>query len=762
MEAVHRPPPANQPQIEMINPLGKTFKYDPFDDIEFGNHFCSSGYDKYDVPRKRYDAELIKFAEVKGGDAELVALYALCWRFNLKFALEALDLVLGGDMSVVAKEDLKKPQKIPKKKTNADMGIHLDNCCDTWNILEPVEGSSDKNWKPPTEWATDPVEIYLQIEAWCVFFPVAKKDDSFRAIFDSRGAGSLCRRPGPVNFSPMSILVQALAKYGFHWTADLKHWFYQIPIHERLRNLFKVRAEGINMQTYRMKVLPQGWSWSPRIAQCIGWAIILYMDATDKDMKIDMEAIRGRVDPPPHVTLLDKKGDKAGQVFLWIDNILVAGHDRKRVYDLAKRIYKSAKLLKVTFSEPDFGSGTAEEVDLACNPDTSVEYVGVVSNPGRKGGSRVWRHTAKKYKKLEELKTILEEGRITPRVVQCVTGNAIWNSIVALRPLYTVYHAIALSQLLIYAQTKSKDPKTPNRKVDWDLEIENLSDLEREELIDIVNGILHSKDHPYTMNSCDTEFLDGLEQTALKRKLFCTDASDLLGGYVDFDETSLRKCEAVVLDFTEEQLSWDINLKELWVAVQVIKKYGSSSHQLVLGIDSAVARSWLRRKLASGESAEIANTILADIPRSYKYTTLFLYSEDNLADNPTRNKSIYDAYPRYQATKQILTGSHLYLNTVSDLVPEGTHKLTKISIEQLSDVERDRVQERWTRWTCEGLDVGNDDGYVKDIADIIGPLVDPGQVEGSEPDGEDVDRSRAKRTRRDSAELLPDNQTGSN
>lgn len=137
------------------------------------------------------------------------------------------------------------------------------------------------------------------------FFCVLKSNGKLRAIFDSRMAGELGDRPPPVNLPSINRVIETGAKSSYFWTADFKHWFYQISICEKLREFFVVKCMvgtgSSRRQVFRrMKVLPQGWSWSPFIAQSIGWSVILYRDSSMKDF-FDEDSLKRQPNLPSYV-----------------------------------------------------------------------------------------------------------------------------------------------------------------------------------------------------------------------------------------------------------------------------------------------------------------------------------------------------------------------------------------------------------------------------------------------------------------------------
>ena len=324
----------------VFNKIKEPFLYDPT--AELGFHLISGGYETRNEQldfkecgkrRTQKEKKEISFDPLDGGKAFLKQLLTWAREEGLKWLIHALELVLEGNVESILKKDITEQEvraRGLKQKCSSAMKEHLDMFCEPSHILTPagegvvplsvpVKPSDDAapTDEPTPEWEPTP-ELVVDLVSWCKLFPVLKKNGAWRAIFDSREGAKFCIDPESVHFARMSTVVMCLAKYRLHWTADLKHWFYQIPIHERLQNLFHCQSSARDSPIYKMCVVPQGWSWSPRIAQCIGWGILLYKE---KDAKSLFDMSKVSKEQPPQSLKLYKNGKETGEVFLWIDNI---------------------------------------------------------------------------------------------------------------------------------------------------------------------------------------------------------------------------------------------------------------------------------------------------------------------------------------------------------------------------------------------------------------------------------------------------------
>jgi hypothetical protein len=733
---------AQRPHVNPVFSKGpEPFRYDAA--AELGFHFMSGGFvsksqanaDNWEKQVKT-DLKDIVFDPVDGAKALLLPLLEFSRRYGFKWLTEPLELILEGKIEHILRDDITDAEKaalrVPKY-SNANMSSSLDMFCETSNILvevekpdevvppqQPTPQEKQQQQQPQPQPQKEPTlesELFpdgkFDVVAWCRLFPVLKKNLAWRAIFDSRDAAKFCKTPGPVCFCRMHVLVGILAKYKLHWCCDLAHWFYSLPVSSDnpLSNLFHVQALGRGCKCFKLCTVAQGFSHSPRIAQCIAWGLILFHVKEDEPLFV-MDKISK--EQPPEFLELHRKDDKTGELkisgacCLWIDNIAVSGDDHNQLSKLISRIRNNAEFLNIKFSDPKDWSEPG-----AASPKFDIEYIGLVADYDPKRKVRFWRHLDKKYQKLEELKDYLWQVMsvyrkaskqeappthlmLTPRVIQCVVGNAIWDCMIALRPLHYIFDLISLGQSLIATSDKSK--------VNWDKEVP-VTEQQVITLIDAVQAIIQSKHLGYTVTSRPGEDLPPF--------YVATDASDLFGGITVVDVRGAEFCTHETIQFPAEAFDkddpWDINLKELWVALVALKRYGSPESLTVLGIDSAVARSWLRREFASGKGRARAIEMLKEMPVGVTFRSAFLYSEDNLSDLCSRDeleKRRHEIPARYAATMQILSGEYFYLHTCCE-VPAGVDRKLKIAVADLTSLQLDKAKRGWDRWTHHGINVDN-------------------------------------------------------
>jgi len=159
----------------------------------------------------------------------------------------------------------------------------------------------------------------------CTYFAVAKGCGTLaRTIFNGRILKEASHVPPPVNLLDIVLLYQMIGgmKKPHVYIADIRGWFHVLKINAYLRTLFGIVCGCDCRGVWMWQVLPMGWSWSPYIAQCIGWALILHTQPSDP-YKFDVPPVQSS--PPQYRWLRRRvagaKGPIVGFATLLYDNI---------------------------------------------------------------------------------------------------------------------------------------------------------------------------------------------------------------------------------------------------------------------------------------------------------------------------------------------------------------------------------------------------------------------------------------------------------
>lgn len=171
------------------------------------------------------------------------------------------------------------------------------------------------------------------VRGWSRYFAVPKTETEARAILNAKEINSWFHRPFSINLcDPPSSVRNMLRMLGPEreklreegkedkiWVVSLdwRHWFHQIGTGEFLRSFFglSMESEGNPDVIMRWLNLPMGWSWAPRIAQCLGWHLVAYEPGPDSEHQLNTDW-KAKA-PPQWIRTKDGKG----VVFLYIDNV---------------------------------------------------------------------------------------------------------------------------------------------------------------------------------------------------------------------------------------------------------------------------------------------------------------------------------------------------------------------------------------------------------------------------------------------------------
>lgn len=187
--------------------------------------------------------------------------------------------------------------------------------------------------------------------AWGRLSVIAKSNGLGRVIIDLSAFSKACERPTLINLPFIPELFRTIGSLrgekGFIWSADLKNFFYQIPVKDFLSAYFTVSFPG---ESFQYSTLPQGWSWAPVLALSISYGIMLGEWPEKLADLVDFSSLRG--DTPPSFVPLRKDGREIGLIVIWIDNIFVIGTDEKVVHDIRSHFIRRAHFCNAHFKIP--------------------------------------------------------------------------------------------------------------------------------------------------------------------------------------------------------------------------------------------------------------------------------------------------------------------------------------------------------------------------------------------------------------------------
>lgn len=286
----------------------------------------------------------------------------------------------------------------------------------------------------------------VPLESICYFstyFAVPKTADASRAIFNGKSLSEIFERPPPVNLLDAPRLLKKIEAWHrqengriFMLNGDLRHWFHAIPNHKKNRKWFGLRMKNAS-QAVRWMTLAMGWSWSPHLAQCIGYGFLAYRESEEARLVDDS----GLNDPnlPHFLPLLDAEGVECGFVTLYYDNYIVVSNNEQVAKDMQERIRVNSDRLHIVIKENSSGFFTPDDLR-----DGVVEHLGVEMSTDPLTNRLRWRIVDKAKDDTTQVCPPLR----TPREAAAVIGRCLYGHILSLEPLASRPEATELIQVL--------------------------------------------------------------------------------------------------------------------------------------------------------------------------------------------------------------------------------------------------------------------------------------------------------------------------
>lgn len=267
----------------------------------------------------------------------VAALLDLSRHLNITYATHSLRLC--SDLEYFRTHVVPPPTQAAGKTTASKWRTHLE-LLESWKVIS---------------WATRTTALFIN-----GYFAVAKSCGKLaRAIFNGRSFSSLCSTPPTVNLPDVAELLKALSdafagrRFSF-LCADLRHWFFQFPLEDKIRSFFGMRIDD---QFCRFNVLPMGFSFSPYIAQSVGWLIII---ESLRRSGIDISSLQGATQLPSYIKLA--QGNEVILIALWYDNLGFWCTSENRTMSFAKHFRATCSDFNVIIKE--LHSYTTKEMEL--------------------------------------------------------------------------------------------------------------------------------------------------------------------------------------------------------------------------------------------------------------------------------------------------------------------------------------------------------------------------------------------------------------
>jgi len=458
--------------------------------------------------------------------------------------------------------------------------------------------------------------------AWGRLGVITKSNGLGRIIIDLAAFSRACARPTLINLPFIPELFRRIGSLrgseGYMWSADLKNFFYQIPIKEFLSAYCTISFVG---ESFQFTTLPQGWSWAPVLAISIAYGIMLGEWPKGLSDLVDFSSLRG--DTPPSFVPLWKEGKEIGYIIIWIDNIFVIATDKAVVTDIRSHFIRRAKFVHAHFKLPADDLGNPLFRDPLGQPEperiaTSAIFLGVLFK--WKTDRFVWEHG--------DLDGFRTDVKLTAprRDYSSVVGSLIWDATVAMEGTSKLQKSLDVIRRLT---------KGVNQKKQW-MEIVQitmeeratlLSDLQRALLRGTISVDLSTPQRPFIFVASD----------ASKKKI----------GYVRLPiarPTSLPVPEDVHQGAAQGSHIFYSELQAAtWAILDLCMLHPGS--MIVLAVDNSALFYVLRRMFTSTEEGrpyvEIIQQVLEDT--TCDMLPVLIPGDQNVADGPSRDQEITEA-----------------------------------------------------------------------------------------------------------------------
>jgi len=494
------------------------------------------------------------------------------------------------------------------------------------------------------------------------YFAVAKSCGTLaRTIFSGRQLSGCFVRPGGVNLPQLpfvlSLAASILAKCNavYVLTGDVRHYFHAIALGSEIKDFFTI---FICNTLYHFNVLPMGWSFSPRIAQCMAWSALLSLATDQNGLKLAAEKLRHSAHPPSFVVLHTPCGQEIGILFIWYDNfVCVCGcRDIATALSLTmtemtnsfnfhwgqKSLAHPVHLRKLAASTMETIDKLSEDVKL--NPldtDSSealafyskeATAIGIQFGMTMKRGRDIthptvlqWRikpRTIEKARTLFDMISLSSSLELSCRVVAGICGVCVWRIYISGEPLVMIHDVISLSAKAgRHARVSGWTSNISLNTHELDQAKAALTLVLRNEwhtirpFIPQQNKIIVASDASLRMGAW-TVISSGDSRSAWKNWFWCPSEDDSSG------------CDSSEIIF----------LLELRAAERAILHHSRPDSTLILLIDNTAAASCLRRWYSGHpEGRKIVQRVWEHLNNiNCNILVVGIASEDNDADSPTR------------------------------------------------------------------------------------------------------------------------------
>lgn len=409
-----------------------------------------------------------------------------------------------------------------------------------------------------------------------------------------------------------------------------------------------------------------GWSYSPRIAQCLGWAMLLFCGDGYKAPEAIRRAYQrlallGPIDPPSHVVLHDEHGGEIGLIFLWYDNVTIICFTNDLTREMLRHLARIGHIFNFQWKEvnhfpPKKLAQASTDMPTFLGLQLAIRYEKRErAEQEHRCIDLIWRHDPMRVEGWGVIETDLH-ATCTRRAVARALGVLVWHH-------YLHDRALCLSPNLIDTMKRN----VPYRWNDWD----SRTPLIEQEIADLRSEICTLRAlNPWRIGV--TYSGDGI--------VACTDSSDNAGGRVIFNaEGKIIPEHTKSIRWGDEIKGSHIFIKELLMVVlaaEYIARNFKSVGRMVIGCDNSSVVHAVRRRVSCNRVANQLLSRLEEVRGTILITIVGIRGLDNAADEPSRMMEVTSGKGSisWRAIHEGLEGIHTHEGTrYQGVTPEVRH-----------------------------------------------------------------------------------------
>ena len=481
-----------------------------------------------------------------------------------------------------------------------------------------------------------------RLKAVANYFAVPKGTNEARAVINLRALSRRMTAPPTTNLPEIETVLRLLSGTERYLViGDFRHFFHQFRVADPITDFFGLICGG---RCFRWTTMPMGWSYSPRIAQCAAWTVLL--EAAFRAKLARPADFQNLCSTPTYARL------QGGFCMVWYDNVLAGfanSDSRDRFHQKLQEVCREPTTVA---GQRDDGFNIRWKHLDSWNLNKATPhserlpvYLGMqftTTRRDREGNTRTqWRHDPAKVSRWSDLTTL--PVKLLHRTIARAVGVIIWDATISGRPLYQ--EATAINLLREVARSVRSAQAAGLAKV-WDRDMP--------EVWEHHSAALHHLQDRVRSIITSNEWRELPERPSTTHTILA--ASDASGGSTHGEEASIEPGWGFLLlneelpdevcagTFPPELVQSHIYLKEMWSAVRCVEHICSRAPRarIVLGIDNTAVVGALRGRYSSNQHA---NEMIQRLDRvlaasSSVLEVVPLRSEDNPADGPSRKKPV--------------------------------------------------------------------------------------------------------------------------